>query len=97
MLTQVAGIVAAPSTWRFVFLISFILSVLQTFFSPIIVESPTWLLNEYEEISELSPQKSLTITQVLATESLRNPLIIVTLAMLSQQLSGKCHLVSRLG
>jgi len=116
MVTQVAGIaLATPSTWRFVFLISFILSVLQILFSPMIVESPTWLfnrsrleehkhavgrlwhdvaleeeplLNENEEICEASPQKSLTIPQVFVTKSLRKPLIIVTLAMLSQQLSG---------
>ena len=47
MLTQVAGIaLATPSTWRFVFFISFILSVLQLLFSPMIVESPTWLFNQ---------------------------------------------------
>ena len=46
MLTQVAGITLAnPSTWRFVFFISFILSVLQLLFSSMIVESPTWLFN----------------------------------------------------
>jgi len=47
MFTQVAGItLATPSTWRFVFLISFIISVLQFLFSSVIVESPTWLFNQ---------------------------------------------------
>lgn len=44
MLTQVAGI--ALATRRFVFFISFILSVLQFLFFPMIAELPTWLYNQ---------------------------------------------------
>jgi MFS family permease len=47
MFTQIAGIaLATPSTWRFVFFISFIISVLQFLFGSMIVESPTWLFNK---------------------------------------------------
>ena len=114
MLTQVAGItLAAPSTWRFVFFISFTISALQFLLSSMIVESPTWLfnqsrledhkhatrklwgdveeplLNQLEETPEVSPpQESLTVPQVYATIGLRKPLMIVALAMVSQQLSG---------
>jgi Sugar (and other) transporter len=119
MLTQVAGIaLATPSTWRFVFFISFILSALQFLSGPTIVESPTWLfnqsrleehrhavrrlwgdveeplLNQVEETHDISPQEILTVPQVYATMDLRKPLVIVALAMMSQQLSGKCHLAS---
>jgi hypothetical protein len=115
MFTQVAGItLATPSTWRFVFFISFIISVLQFLFSSMMVESPTWLfnqsrldehkyavtrlwgndvsevplLNQLEDTGEVSPQKSLTIPQVFATVGLRKPLMIVSLVMVSQQVSG---------
>lgn len=47
------------------------------------------LLNQIEETHEVSPQETLTISQVYGTIELRKPLMIVTLAMLSQQLSGK--------
>ena len=47
------------------------------------------LLNQIEETHQVSPQETLTISQVYATIDLRKPLMIVTLAMLSQQLSGK--------
>ena len=50
------------------------------------------LLNNTEETREVSSQESLTIPQVYATIGLRTPLMIVTLAMLSQQLSGTCDL-----
>jgi MFS family permease len=116
MLTQVAGItLAAPSTWRFVFFISFMISALQFLLGSMIVESPTWLfnqsrledrkhavrrlwgdtdseeplLNQLEETLEVSPQESLTVPQVYTTIGLRKPLMIVALAMISQQLSGK--------
>lgn len=113
MLTQVAGIaLATPSTWRFVFFISFIMSTLQFLFSSMIVESPTWLFNQsrleehkyavrrlwgdveepllnQDEETEVSPQESLTVPQVYSTMALRKPLMIVALAMISQQLSGK--------
>jgi Sugar (and other) transporter len=137
MFTQVAGItLATPTTWRFVFFISFIISVLQFLFSSMIVESPTWLfnqsrldehkhavsrlwgnvvckmteplymtastvthlfsyqveeplLNQFEDTREVSPQKSLTIPQVFAVIGLRKPLMIVSLVMVSQQVSGK--------
>ena len=135
MLTQVAGItLATPATWRFVFFLSFIVSVLQLLFSSMIVESPVWLfnqnrleehkravtrlwgnvackttyyiisncythpssyqaeeplLNQIEQTREVLPQDNLTIFQVYATSGLRKPLMIVTLVMLSQQLSGK--------
>ena len=114
MLTQVAGItLATPSTWRFVFFISFIISALQFLLGSTIVESPTWLFNQNrledhkhavrrlwgdveepllsqsEETPEVSPQESLTVPQVFATIGLRKPLMIVALAMISQQVSGK--------
>jgi hypothetical protein len=114
MLTQVAGItLATPSTWRFVFFISFMISALQFLLGSTIVESPTWLfnqsrledhkhavrrlwgdaeeplLNQFEETLEVSPQESLTVPQVYASVELRKPLMIVVLAMISQQLSGK--------
>lgn len=115
MLTQVAGItLATPSTWRFVFFISFTISSLQFLLGSLIVESPTWLsnqslledrnrtvrklwgdveeeplLNQLEETHEVSPQESLTVPQVYASIDLRKPLMIVSLAMISQQLSGK--------
>ena len=78
-----------------------------------IVESPTWLLNQrrpedhkhavrklwgdveepllnqLEETLEVSPQESLNVPQVFATIGVRKPLMIVALAMISQQLSGK--------
>ena len=113
MLTQVAGItLATPSTWRFVFFISFMISAFQFLLGSMIVESPTWLfnqsrlddhkyavrrlwgdveeplLNQLEETDEVSPQESLTVPQVYATIGLRKPLMIVALAMISQQLSG---------
>lgn len=115
MLTQVAGIaLAMPSTWRFVFFVSFILSALQFLSSSMIVESPTWLfnqnrleehkravrklwgvgdveeplLNQAEETREVPPQKILTVPQVFAATAIRKPLMIVVLAMVSQQLSG---------
>ena len=48
------------------------------------------LLNQLEETPEVSlPQESLTVPQVYATVGLRKPLMIVALAMISQQLSGK--------
>jgi MFS family permease len=53
------------------------------------VEEP--LLNQLEETREASPQESLTVPQVYATKDLRKPLVIVALAMISQQLSGKWH------
>ena len=135
MFTQVAGIMlATPSTWRLVFFISFMISVLQFLFSSVILESPTWLfnqsrldehkhaikrlwgsvvckttdpfincfythlfsyqaeeplLNQFEDTREVSPQKSLTVPEVFATTGLRKPLMIVSLVMLSQQVSGK--------
>jgi hypothetical protein len=114
MLTQVAGItLATPSTWRFVFLISFMLSALQFLLGSMIVESPIWLfnqnrledrkhavrrlwgdvegplLNQLEENLEVAPQESLTVPQVYASIDHRKPLMIVALAMVSQQLSGK--------
>ena len=136
MFTQVAGItLATPSTWRFVFFISFIIAILQLLFNSFIVESPTWLfnqsrldehkhavkrlwgdvackttkplymtvfpthlfsyqaeeplLNQFDATREVSPQKSLTIPQVFATTSLRKPLMIVSLVMVSQQVGGK--------
>lgn len=114
MLTQVAGItLATPSTWRFVFFISFMISAIQFFLGSMIVESPTWLLNhsrledrkhavrrlwddveepllnQFEETLEVSPQEILTVPQVYASMDLRKPLMIVALAMISQQLSGK--------
>jgi len=113
MLTQVAGItLATPTTWRFVFFISFIISALQFLLGSVIVESPTWLfnrsrledhknavrrlwgdveeplLNQSEETLEVSPQESLTVPQVYASIDHRKPLMIVSLAMISQQLSG---------
>ena len=117
MLTQVAGItLATPSTWRFVFFISFILSTLQFLLGSMIVESPTWLLNQsrledhkrtvrrlwgdveepllnqLEETLEVSPQEILTVPQVFSTIGLKKPLMIVALAMISQQVSGKLYL-----
>ena len=114
MLTQVAGItLAAPTTWRFVFFISLMISALQFLLGSMIVESPTWLfnqsrledrkhavrrlwgdveeplLNQLEETHDVSPQESLTVPQVYASVDLRKPLLIVVLAMISQQLSGK--------
>lgn len=125
MLTQVAGIaLATPSTWRFVFFISFILSALQFLSGSTIVESPTWLFNQSrleehkhavrrlwgdvedpllnqveeplldQETRDISRQEILTVPQVYATMDLRKPLVIIALAMMSQQLSGKCHLAS---
>ena len=114
MLTQVAGItLATPSTWRFVFFISFMISAIQFLLGSMIVESPTWLLNhsrmedrklavrrlwddveepllnQPEETLEVSPQEILTVPQVYASIDLRKPLMIVVLAMISQQLSGE--------
>ena len=114
MLTQVAGItLATPSTWRFVFFISFMISAIQFLLGSMIVESPTWLLNhsrmedrklavrrlwddveepllnQSEETLEVSPQEILTVPQVYASIDLRKPLMIVVLAMISQQLSGE--------
>jgi len=115
MFTQVAGIaLATPSNWRFVFFISFMISVLQLLFSSTIVESPTWLfnqsrldehkhavtrlwgndvseeplLNPFNETREVLPQKSLTVPQVFAATGLRKPLMIVSLVMIAQQVSG---------
>ena len=47
------------------------------------------LLDQLEENHEIHPQESLTIPQVFATKGLRKPLMIVALAMITQQLSGK--------
>ena len=47
------------------------------------------LLNQSEDPREESPQKSLTIPQVFAVIGLRKPLMIVSLVMVTQQLSGK--------
>ena len=121
MLTQVAGItLATPSTWRFVFFVSFTISTLQFLLGSMIVESPTWLLNQrrpedhkhavrrlwgdveepllnqLEETPEVSPQECLTVPQVFATTGLKKPLMIVALAMISQQLSGKITFSSSL-
>ena len=81
-----------------------------------IVESPTWLLNQsrledhkrtvrrlwgdveepllnqLEETLEVSPQEILTVPQVFSTIGLKKPLMIVALAMISQQVSGKLYL-----
>ena len=47
------------------------------------------LLDRIEETREVIPQENLTIPQVFAARGLRKPLMIVILAMVSQQLSGK--------
>ena len=47
------------------------------------------LLNQFEDTREVTPQKSLTIPQVFAAIGLRKPLMIVSLVMVSQQISGK--------
>ena len=47
------------------------------------------LLSPLEEALEVSPEESLTVPQVYASAGLRKPLMIVALAMTSQQLSGK--------
>jgi hypothetical protein len=47
------------------------------------------LLNQFEDTREVSPQKSLTIPEVFAVVELRKPLMIVSLGMVSQQVSGK--------
>ena len=54
------------------------------------------LLNQSEDPREESPQKSLTIPQVFAVIGLRKPLMIVSLVMVTQQLSGKYHSISSL-
>ena len=47
------------------------------------------LLNQFEETRDVFPQESFTIPQVFATVGLRKPLMIVSLVMISQQVSGK--------
>ena len=54
------------------------------------------LLNQSEDPREESPQKSLTIPQVFAVIGLRKPLMIVSLVMVTQQLSGKYLSISSL-
>ncbi|KAF8876044.1 general substrate transporter [Gymnopilus junonius] len=119
MVTQFAGLtLASPSAWRFVFFISFCLSVFQFFSSSMIVESPTFLLgkhrldehkdaarrlwgnsipvptsedsplDETEESHLLANCETISVTQLFARPDLRRPLLIVSLAMFSQQVSG---------
>lgn len=58
------------------------------------METP--LLDDPEEISGLDDKTStVTIPQLLIRRQLRKPLIIVSCAMLSQQLSGKFHIQFR--
>jgi hypothetical protein len=58
------------------------------------METP--LLDDPEEISGLDDKTStVTIPQLLVRRHLRKPLIIVSFAMLSQQLSGKFHIQFR--
>ena len=55
------------------------------------METP--LLDDPEEISRPDNKASVvTIPQLLLRRHLRKPLIIVSCAMLSQQLSGKFHI-----
>lgn len=55
------------------------------------METP--LLDDPEQISGPDDKSSVvTIPQLLVRRNLRKPLIIVSCAMLSQQLSGKFHI-----
>jgi len=117
MVTQMVGIrFATPTGWRLVFLLSCLLSLLQIMTSPLMVESPVWLLkkrnfDDYNKVaSKLWGRKppveleeslleeaqqsddnhipNVDVPQLFAFRELRRPLIIVSLAMLSQQVSG---------
>jgi CCR4-NOT transcription complex subunit 1 len=59
----------------------------RTLWGEVDVEEP--LLSQAEATREVSHQDTLTVPQVYATIGLRKPLMIVSLAMLSQQVSGK--------
>lgn len=138
MVTQMVGIrFATPTGWRLVFLLSCSLSLLQILTSPLMVESPAWLLKRrrfdayHKVVSKLWGRKppvelgkflkvagiltfsfihpifseeslleeaeqsddnhipNVDVPQLFAFRELRRPLIIVSLAMLSQQVSGK--------
>jgi len=62
---------ATPSTWRFVFFISFSISVLQLLFSPMIVESPTWLFNQ-SRLDEYKNAVTRLRSNVVSEEPLLN-------------------------
>jgi CCR4-NOT transcription complex subunit 1 len=131
LITQILGFnFAEPGSWRTVFVVSFVLAVLQLLIGLRMVESPAWLAarnrkpearavsarlwkssnegdnahshsgayggDDAEEalLRERSPlpqpsQPPATVAQCFRTPELRRPLIIVSLAMLAQQISGK--------
>ncbi|KDQ60586.1 hypothetical protein JAAARDRAFT_31553 [Jaapia argillacea MUCL 33604] len=132
LVTQSVGFrLATPTQWRLVLIFSLVLSLVQFFLSPLIVESPAWLhrkgtpqdtktaarrlwgehggvgatahaSSSGEDVEDpLLPeseadlrrdeelhQATVSVPQLLKAPELRKPLVIVSLAMLSQQLSG---------
>lgn len=130
MTTQSLGLrFSTPAQWRFVFVLSSALSVIQFVTSAVIVESPAWLRGKgpgpgaAEERVRVSKQlwgeatasvdpedveadpllfdeaearreeahglPSISVPQLFKSQDLRKPLLIVSLAMVSQQLSGE--------